>query len=516
MNPFSRIATVFEARIRMSTQEAPEVETPEKAPLTLDVAISSPQSCVREVVVTIPRGEVDRYLKTSFDELVPDAQVAGFRAGRAPRKLVEKQFKETIHERVKANLVMDSLAQVTEGQGFSAIGEPTFDFDSVSLPESGDFKYQFTIEVRPEFETPNWKGLQLTKPVEEISDQDVDTAVEGLLSRNAAMEATDDAAVQGDRLLVNVKFTADGRYLSELDEEYVTLTDTLSLSDATCDEFAKVMVGVIEGDTRTVAVTMSDNVDDEEFRGKQVQAEVHVVEVLHRHLPELTPSYLQEIGDFESEDEFRGFVRDSLVRQAKYREQQSVRKAVVHLLTDNANFELPIELVKRQTSRELQRKILELRRSGFGEEEVRRYVNAMRQNAQAETEVALREHFILEQIAEELKIEADAEDYDSEIELIAQQSDESPRRIRARLEKAGQMDALRNQIVERKVIETIITEAKVSESKATTKAKNSEVKEFAVFHNVVPVKGADIPEAMHDNSPNEDATKTPQKASTVS
>ncbi len=176
--------------------------------------------------------------------------------------------------------------------------------------------------------------------------------------------------------------------------------------------------------------------------------------------PELTHAFLEELGDFESEEELREFVRDSLTRQADYRTEQDIRKSVVELLAGSADFELPAELVKRQTMREFERKVLELRRSGFDEDGVRRYVNATKQNAQAVTESALREHFILEQIAEEEKVDADPGDYDAEIRLIAQQSDMPERRVRARLEKSGQMDALRNQIVERKVIENIVEAAK--------------------------------------------------------
>ena len=113
--------------------------------------------------------------------------------------------------------------------------------------------------------------------------------------------------------------------------------------------------------------------------------------------------------------------------------------------------------------RELERKVLELRRSGFDEDNIRGYVNASKQNAQASTESALREHFILEKIAEEEKIDADESDYDEEISLIAQQSDMPDRRVRARMEKQGQMDALRNQIVERKVVEMIVEAAKVTD-----------------------------------------------------
>ena len=130
--------------------------------------------------------------------------------------------------------------------------------------------------------------------------------------------------------------------------------------------------------------------------------------------------------------------------------------------------------------RELERKVLELRRSGFAEDSIRGFVNASKQNAQATTESALREHFILEQIAEEENVDADDADYDAEIALIAQQSDTPERRVRARLYKQGQMDALRNQIVERKVIEMIVESATVTEE-PVDKTAGEDAGEFAVY-----------------------------------
>ena len=118
----------------MSTSTETEVaEAQEKAPIQLEVKVESPQACLREVVVTIPEVEVQRYLKDAYDELVPEAQVPGFRSGRAPRKLVEKQFKDRVTEQVKGSLLMDSLSQVTDSQDFSAIGEPDFDYNSIEI-----------------------------------------------------------------------------------------------------------------------------------------------------------------------------------------------------------------------------------------------------------------------------------------------------------------------------------------------------------------------------------------------
>ncbi len=484
-----------------STETADDAQQ-EKAPIELDVKVESPQACLREVIVTIPQSEVQRYMNEAYDELVPEAQVPGFRSGRAPRKLVEKQFKDRVSEQVKGSLLMDSLSQVTEAQSFSAIGEPEFDYNSIQIPDSGDFKFQFQIEVRPEFETPKWKGLKLNKPVEKIGDDDVQEALDRVLSKYASLEATDEPAAPGDKLLITATFSLDGKKLSEMDEERVTLEKRLSFTDAVCEDFGKLMKGVKEAETRKGKVKVADGAADEDLRGKELDAAFHVVEVLKRENPKLTPSFLEELGDFESEKELREFVRDSLTRQADYRTQQELRKAVVESLSGDAKFELPATLVKRQTMRELERKVLELRRSGFDEDSIRRYVNASKQNAQASTEAALREHFILEQIAEEEKVDADESDYDAEIALIAQQSDMPERRVRARLEKQGQMDALRNQIVERKVIDLIVEAAKVTEEPVDKKAGDEE-SEFAIYHSVLDTKDDDaIPEAKYeDNTP---------------
>ena len=128
-----------------------------------------------------------------------------------------------------------------------------------------------------------------------------------------------------------------------------------------------------------------------------------------------------------------------------------------------ANWELPPGLLQRQARRELQRAALELQRSGFSDDEIRSHENALRQNSMASTARALKEHFILERIAEEEEIDANEQDYDDEIRLIASQTKDSPRRVRARLEKSGSMDVLRNQIIERKVIKRILAHATFKE-----------------------------------------------------
>jgi len=142
--------------------------------------------------------------------------------------------------------------------------------------------------------------------------------------------------------------------------------------------------------------------------------------------------------------------------------------------------------------------VMELRRSGFSEAEIRARENLLKQNSKASTATALKEHFILERIAEEENVDVAEGDYEKEIFLIAMQSGESPRRVRAQLEKRGLMDVLRNQILERKVLELVQTEAKFKDEKYAPEQTDTEAISMAAGGG----DGAAIP-AVTEEKPEE-------------
>jgi trigger factor len=167
-------------------------------------------------------------------------------------------------------------------------------------------------------------------------------------------------------------------------------------------------------------------------------------------------------------------------------------------------------MVRRQAERELQRRVLEMRRNGFSDDQIRSVVNTMRRNIEELTRAALREHFVLEKIAEDLKIEPTDEQYEAEIKLISDQSDSTVRQVKAKLDRTGQMDALRNQIIERLVIERVVAASDLTTVKGDSILKK-EPKEFAVEFLVAPVSQS-LPEAKYDDLPEDGADdKSPVK-----
>jgi trigger factor len=237
----------------------------------------------------------------------------------------------------------------------------------------------------------------------------------------------------------------------------------LSFLDGQMDDFGAVMEGAKAGDKKRGAIELTQDAPNEALRGQKLEVEFEVLDVKKLKLPELTEDFLQEMGNFESEDKLREAIRANLQRQLEYEQQRKARQQITAELTKKADWDLPPGLLKRQSVRELERAVMELRRAGFSEAEIRARQNELRQNSAASTAKALKEHFILERIAEEEQIDAEEGDFEQEIFLIALQSGESPRRVRAQIEKRGLMDVLQNQIVERKVLERVQGEAKFKE-----------------------------------------------------
>jgi trigger factor len=444
-----------------ATDEQEQAEPQEK--LALEVKIDSPSTCERHVTVVVSRPDIERFFEQEFDELVPKAEIPGFRPGRAPRKLVVNRFKEQVADQVKGKLLMAALEQINEENKLSPISEPDLKVDAIELPDEGPMTFEFDIEVRPEFTMPEWKGLNLEQPKRDITEADVEQHLQRLLARHSKLVEHHEPAKAGDYVTLNMQFTLDGTVLSEVSEKTLPIKPKLSFRDAELADFGSLMAGVKKGERREARLTISAESEHESFQGKEVLAQFEVLKVERLQPPALTPAFLNEIGGFTDEADLRVAVREELERQHKYRSQQAMREQITRQLTAEARWDLPPRLLRRQARREMQRMVLELQSAGFSDEVIQTHANQLERNSLASTARALKEHFILERLAEEHNLDVADGDYDHEIELIAEQNGISPRRVRARLEKRGEMDALRNQIVERKVIELITSHALVNE-----------------------------------------------------
>jgi len=470
-------------------------DEPANQPLKLDIAIEKVSTCQRRVKVSIPREDITRHFDDAVAELMPSALLPGFRPGRAPRSLVSTRFKGELADQIRSKLLAAAMTQVTEQENLSPISEPDIDVGAVVLPDEGPMTFEFSIEVRPEFDMPKWKGLSIKRPSRDIGAADVDEALGNILRERSRLVPHDGAPASGDMIVANLRFLDGDKLLSEANELEIVVRPKLSFADAELAGFDALLKKAKPGTSVTADVKVSDEAAVEALRGKTVTMELKVLEVKKLELPELSAQLLEELGGFESADALRDAVRKQLEGQLEWHRRRQVRQQVASALTASATWDLPPELLKRQSQRELERSILELRRSGFDDDSIRRHVNELRQSALASTARALKEHFILERIAEEQSIADTAADYDEEIRAIAAQSGESPRRVRASLEKRGLMDVLRNQIIERKTLDVVTQNAKFTDTPFEFPRPDTDAIDHAVCGVVVGEE--EIPTAKH-------------------
>src|SRR5438270_12059962 len=136
-----------------------EEKKPEKLHQSVELRDVGP--CKKHIKVTVDRGDINARLGEKFSELVADANVAGFRPGKAPRKLVERRFQKDVGDQVKTEVLLASLEQLAEDHDVAPLSAPNIDPVHIELPPEGPFIYEFEVEVRPQFDLPNYKGLKL-------------------------------------------------------------------------------------------------------------------------------------------------------------------------------------------------------------------------------------------------------------------------------------------------------------------------------------------------------------------
>ncbi len=140
---------------------------PQRRKMELDVEIKDAGPCKKHVRVRVPRAEIDRFYEETVKICTERAAIPGFRPGHVPQKLVEKRFRTELASNVKQRVLVESMEQLSENKELDPINEPDLDVEAIELPEEGDFEYEFDVEVRPEFDLPNYDGLTIKRPVRE-------------------------------------------------------------------------------------------------------------------------------------------------------------------------------------------------------------------------------------------------------------------------------------------------------------------------------------------------------------
>ncbi|QDU81696.1 Trigger factor [Polystyrenella longa] len=444
----------------------------EKPKLDLDVKIENAGPCRKHISVKIKRDDIDLAIDESVKELSNTAAIPGFRVGHVPADLVRKRFKTELTDQVKQKLLVESLEQISEENEFDPINEPDIDVETLDIPEEGDFEYEFDVEVRPDFDLPNYEGLKIERPNWEISDEDINAFMKRYAEQYGESSEKDGEVAGGDTIVCSVEFAKEGEVINKMTDLRLQVRSTLRFHDAELKDFEKLVSGSKAGDKVETDIKISDEAEKVELRGETLKATFKITSVHQTETPDVDDELATRIG-FPDIETFRKQVADTLERQRTYEQRQATRRQVLEKITESADWDLPENLVLRQVENALRREILEMQQAGFTRQEIQAHENQLRQNALTSTRQALKEHFVLDRIATHEDINVEMAEIDMEIQLMAMQSGENPRRARSRLVKSGAIENLDAQIRERKAIDVILSKAEFVDTDKKPDTDNS-------------------------------------------
>jgi trigger factor len=211
---------------------------------------------------------------------------------------------------------------------------------------------------------------------------------------------------------------------------------------------------------------------------------------------------LEKFG-VKNEAQLQELIATSMERNLEYSQRQFARQQLLQFVAQKVKWDLPRDLLIRQATRILQRRVLEMQAGGMTEQQIEAQLTVLRQNVLQSTAVSLMEHFVLQKIAEDEKIEIQDADIDAEIARIAAQRGESPRKVKAQMERDEQIEALATDLLERKALDVVLNNAEYEEFEIKPEEQEGDV--ATVEAQAVPGEMVEpkLEEASEDAAPAE-------------
>ncbi len=406
--------------------------------------------------IEVPADEVERQLEDVARQIQRRAALPGFRKGKAPLDMVRQNFAPTIEQEFLETVVPRVTNQAITESKLVPIVPPLV--RELRFSPGQPLKFAAVVDVRPEVEAKDVKGLPVRRTVRPIDDAAVERVLAGLREDSAIFVDVDVPAERGHVVLMDsVRLDANGRRLpsTRLKARRVEL-GTQGLSP----ELENALLGATAGAERVVDMNYPADHPAPELAGKTVRYALNVRKIQAKNLRDLDDNLAREVFQLGSLEELRTRIRQNLESEEHTRQMRESEAALTDELVRRNPFELPERLVEWM----LDRVITEATEGRTVRDELRR---ELEQHYRPGVERSLRREVLLGAIARERNLAADDEEVAQEIARMAQADPRQAARVRARYQSADRREALRDSLVERKAMEWLMSQADVKDEPAT-------------------------------------------------
>lgn len=400
----------------------------------MKVDIEQPRDWSRRLTITVPADRVKKERKQIASQFAKRVRMPGFRKGKVPSSVVEKQYGPSIDQETIERVVNSAYQEALQEHSFSPISQASV--EDVDYQPGSDLTFNVEFEVRPEIELNRLGGFKVERPPAAVDEEDVDRVIGRLREQNASWTPIEDGTPdEGDRVQVQITplhqedaepeprryevVLGSGEILDEIDEAIRTLEPGRE------DEFVIELPGA----------------EDESEKEHRIRLELISAE--HPELPEADDEFATELGDFDSMEALRSRVREDLQEEADREADRAVRQQLMRQVLEANPFDAPPSLVDQYLDNLLQ----------APEDADPSEVATAKQQARPAAEQAVRRMLVIDRIAAMESLHATQDDVNARIAEIAAQNEMEPAEVRRQLSQSGRLQALASDMMEKRVFD---------------------------------------------------------------
>ncbi len=442
------------------------------------VTIEEAGPCKKKITVEIPEETVLKATNEQYRTLGKDAEVPGFRKGRAPRRLLERRFGKEVSQQIKLKLLADASDAAVKDNEIDTLRDPDIDHEKIELPEKGTLKFEFEVEVRPEFDLPELENIPLNKTAFEVNDEQVASEIE-MLRKYSGMWAPrkkGEKVEENDQVIGDVLLKVEGVEENEkIDNTEIFVRAGGFVGSVPVEELDKLLIGATAGDVKETSVDVPATFHNEAYRGKKVDITIEVKDVKWLKPAELDEAFFKNYGT-ENEAELKEKIEESLNARLEQDAKAEMTEQVYKYMIEKTDFDLPTSIIAEQAQSLMQRQYSTVLQKGLPAEQLKEEIEKIQSTSEDQAREQLKTFFILSKIAEKFEIEVTEEEINGQIAQIAIGRGQRPEKMKEDMLRDGTLAQFSMQLRESKCIDKLLETAKITEVAPEKAEKKKAVK----------------------------------------
>lgn len=434
---------------------------------TLNIQREELAPCRIKLTVEMPAERVAKTYDESLRMFNLKAPVKGFRPGRIPRKLLLRRFGDDIAGQAKGELLQKGVQEAIEQEGLEPETRPTIeDENTLILRPDDSFVFSVAFDTSPQFELPEYKGIEVSRDTAAVSDDSVGEWIDNWLERQAQFAAVDRPAAENDMLKATYKaelpedeeIPATAKFYVEGEDSWLPLREPELLPGITA-----LLSGCKAGDERDVEITFPEDHGVESLAGRTLSYHIAIGEVQGIEKPELDDELAKKAG-MENAEEIRQRVRENLDAEKVRDQDRAVRDQIVRSILSMVDFELPPTVLSRTAGNAMQRLREEQQRQGASPEDMQKQNEELVERANEMARDELRRFYLLSRIADAEDIKIEGKELNDMVEALAGMEKATPKVVLRRLQESGRINQLLMNLRETKTVDRLVELANVTET----------------------------------------------------